>query len=94
MGLHYMEFTVLEEDKKRIVFELDSDHGFCTLLKKELYNDKNVVVATYNVEHPLVSRPKFIVEVSSGKPKDALKKAAERLKKEIKTFKDGVKSLK
>lgn len=90
-----MELKILEEKARRIIFEIDSDHGFCNALKSELLNTSGVVVATYSIDHPLVGKPKFIVETdTSVAPKAALKKAIEKLKKLAADFKKEVKKIK
>jgi DNA-directed RNA polymerase subunit L len=83
-----MELKVYEHTKKRIVFELiGADHTFCNALKKELWNDDTVRAAAYNVAHPLIGIPKFIVETNGQKDaKDVLKAAVNRLKKLNKDF--------
>jgi DNA-directed RNA polymerase subunit L len=69
-----------------MVFELrGTDHTFCNALKQELWNDETVKVAAYNIAHPLVGVPKFIVE-SSGDVKEALLGASSRLQKRNKEF--------
>ena len=81
-----MELNVLESKKHRIVFELrGTDHTFCNALKQELWNDESVKVAAYNINHPLVGVPKFIVE-STGDVKEALAGASQRLQKRNKEF--------
>jgi DNA-directed RNA polymerase subunit L len=81
-----MELKVLEAKKHRIVFELaGTDHTFCNALKQELWNDENVTVSAYMIEHPLIGIPKFVVE-SKGDVKDALKDATKRLQKRNKDF--------
>ncbi len=77
-----MEVKILEESKNRILVEIIGEsHAFCNALKKELYWDKHVKVAAYNIEHPYVANPKIVVETDGQeKPKNALLKAAERIK--------------
>lgn len=88
-----MEISFLEEKKGRIVFELEgADHTFCNALKTELWNDKDVTVATYAIKHPLLPKPKFIVE-SKGDAKKALKEASARLQKQMKAFATAFKKL-
>lgn len=91
-----MEVKILEDKKRRLVFELKgSDHGFCNALKKELWNDDAVTLASYSIEHPLVGVPRFILETSTDKePKDVLKKAIDRLRKQAEQFKAEVKKFK
>ena len=90
-----MELKILEEKARRLVFEIDSDHGFCNALKDELLNTKGVMIATYAIDHPLVGKPRFIVETdTSVEPKAAIKKAVEKLKKEAADFKKEIKKIK
>ncbi|MBN2368334.1 DNA-directed RNA polymerase subunit L [Candidatus Woesearchaeota archaeon] len=77
-----MEFNILEDKKKRLVFELKGeDHTLCNVLREELWNDKSVTVSAYNISHPLIGIPKFIIETDGKDPKKALKDAISRLKK-------------
>jgi len=77
-----MEIKIIEDKKKRLVFELiGEDHTFCNVLREELNNDEAVTAAAYNISHPLIGIPKFIVETSDKEPKKALKDAISRLKK-------------
>ncbi len=77
-----MEINVVEDKKKRLVFELKGEgHTLCNALREELWNDKSVTVSAYNISHPLVGIPKFIIETSGKSPKKALKDAISRLKK-------------
>ena len=57
------------------------DHTLANYLRKELWQDKDVKVAGYNVEHPLVSSPVLIVETSKTSPRKALLSAVDRLEK-------------
>lgn len=72
----------MEESKNRIIVEIVGEsHAFCNALRKELWEDKHVKIAAYNIEHPYVSNPKMIVETDGQeKPKAALLKAAERIR--------------
>lgn len=78
-----MEVKILESDKNSIKVELiGEDHTFANALRKELWNNPNVKLAGYNVEHPLVSNPVLVVD-GDGKqdPKKMLMKAVEDLRK-------------
>jgi DNA-directed RNA polymerase subunit L len=77
-----MEINILEQSKKRIMFELpELDHTFCNILKHELWHDKKVSAATYNIKHPLVGKPIFIVEVDEGDPKKVIIAACKKMHK-------------
>lgn len=85
-----MELQVLESSKKRLKLKvIGSGHTFCNVLVDELWNDKDVEVAAYNIKHPLVGVPELIVETKSGEPKKALHEAVKRLKKTNETAKKG-----
>ena len=82
-----MEIVVIEQTKKKIIFELKgADNTFCNILKKELLADKDVSISTYSVKHPLIGIPKFIIECKGKSPKLALVDACERLTAKNKEF--------
>jgi DNA-directed RNA polymerase subunit L len=82
-----MELIVIEESKTRLEAELKgADHTVCNVVVEELYNDKDVVNAAYNVEHPLVAQPKIIIETKGKEPKKALVEAIARVKKQTADF--------
>lgn len=87
-----MEMKVIEDNKNKLVFELTKvTHGFCNVLKDQLWKNEHVKVAAYRVDHPLVGIPTFIVETDGKEaPKDVLAGAvkklqgvSEKLKKEL-----------
>ena len=90
-----MELKVVENNKKRLVFDLvGADHTFSGALKKELWNDKAIKVSAYNVEHPLIGIPRFIVETEDKDPKKALLDAVKRLEKKNESFLEDAKKIK
>ena len=90
-----MEIKILEEKARRLVFELNSDHGFCSALKHALIETKGVTVATYSIDHPLIGKPRFTVETDTTvEPREAIKKAVEKLKKEAVDFKKEISKIK
>lgn len=79
-----MELEVLKESKKELICFLGGtgvSHTFCNLLKEALNQNKNVEVATYTIDHPLVDRPRILIQ-TDGKvsPKDAFLKAIKQIK--------------
>jgi DNA-directed RNA polymerase subunit L len=83
-----MDIKVLEEDKNHLIIEVDNvGHGFCNLLVKELWNDKNIKSAGYQIEHPLIGKAKIIVESKTDVRKildgtiTRVKKSADEFKK-------------
>ena len=90
-----MEVNVIEDKKKKFVFELKGEgHTLCNALRDELWNDKSVTVSAYNISHPLIGVPKFIVETDGKKsPKKPVKDAISRLKKKNTTLTKEVKKV-
>ena len=77
-----MELKVLEYTKDKLKFNiLGEDHTFSNILRKELWNDKNVEKAGYSLEHALVTSTKFFLETDGKDPKEVMEKAVVRLKK-------------
>jgi len=88
-----MEIKVLENEKNKIVVEIiGEDHTLSNALRKELWNDKNVDVAGYNIEHHLISNP--ILVVDGKNPKKSLLDAVKRLKDKNSELKNKIKDLK
>jgi len=89
-----MEIEILEETKNKIHFKVkEEDHTVLNLLKEELWKDKNVKIAAYRMDHPLIGVPEMTVEVAQGSdPKKAIKDAVKRLEKTLDKFKDEFKS--
>ena len=83
-----MEIKIIEDEKNKLVFEVNGvSHGFCNMLKEELLKDNHVKIATYRVEHPIVNIPKILVETDGADPKKAVLSAVAKLK----TFTDKTK---
>ena len=78
-----MEIKVLENSKTRLMFELKGkSHSFCNTLKDELWNDDSVKVSAYNIKHPLIGVPYFIVETNGKKTaSEAVQDAVKKLQK-------------
>ncbi len=79
-----MEIEILPSEKGSLKVKLvGEDHTFANALRKQLWNNSNVKLAGYNIEHPLVSDPILVLDVDEKQdPKKILLKAAEELKKE------------
>lgn len=84
-----MEINILEEDNKKIEFEiLGEDFTLCNALKDEFWNDEDVEVAASKMDHPLVSHPILILETNKKNPKDVVLKAADSLQTKFKQLKE------
>tara|TARA_Y100000310_G_scaffold295904_1_gene327692 strand:- start:857 stop:1123 length:267 start_codon:yes stop_codon:yes gene_type:complete len=88
-----MEIKVLEKDKGKLKLEvIGEDHTLMNAIRKELWEDKDIEVSGYKIDHLLVGNPVLIVEHKKD-PKKALLYAVERLKKKNKEFKGMVSKL-
>ncbi|USN45640.1 MAG: DNA-directed RNA polymerase subunit L [Candidatus Woesearchaeota archaeon] len=83
-----MEFIIKEKSAHKLVFELEgSTHSLLNVLKRELQEDTDVVVATYSISHPLVGVPTFFLETTAKKsPEAALQDAIKKVKAKNKDF--------
>lgn len=76
-----MEIKVIEKKKNKLKLEIiGEDHTFCNSIRKELWNDKDVKVAGYNIEHTLVSNPVLTLETDKKDPRKVLEATIKRLK--------------
>jgi len=76
-----MELKIIEQDGGLLKFEVVGEgHTLCNALRKELWNDKNVNVAGYNLAHPLIGNPVFAIDCK-GDPKKVLMSCVDRLRK-------------
>jgi DNA-directed RNA polymerase subunit L len=90
-----MELILIEDNKNKLIVDIKgAGHALCNAIKKELWNDKDVKAAAYNVEHPLVGIPRMIVETSGKEARKAVLDAISRLKKQNTEFKKKFSSLK
>ena len=89
-----MKLNFIEDTKNKVVVDIKGeDYTFLNALKDELWNDKDVKVAAFRVDHPLLKVPRLIVETEKTDAKDAIDKAAQRLKKVMAKFGKDVESL-
>jgi len=90
-----MKLKVLKKGKNKLKIEIIGEgHTFCNSLRKELWNDKDVTVAGYNIEHPLVSNPVLTLETGKKDPKKVLEAAIKRLKNKNAKIREAVKASK
>jgi len=90
-----MEIKILEEKKGRLVFNIEGDGStIANMLKKELWNDEHVKASGFNVEHPLINVPTFVLETDGADPKKTVSAALKRIGKQVEKFRDEAKAIK
>lgn len=84
-----MELKKIEDTGKRLIVEFEGETvAFANMIKDKLWDDTSVKEAATIKEHPYLSKPKILVEVSRGSPQTALEKATGKLLDEAKEFRD------
>ena len=90
-----MEINIVEEKKNKLIFEITGEgHTLSNILRKELWNDEHVKTAAYTIDHPLIEKPRFVLETDGADPKKTLIAAAKRVQKELEKTKGEAKELK
>ncbi len=87
-----MDFNILEKEKDKILIEFPTE-GYTLLnpIVEELWKEKEVLEATVIKEHPFLSTSKLWLVAPN--PKTKLKKATERLLKNITQLKEAIKKI-
>ena len=80
-------YTVEKTDKTIMIGFKDYDPTVIEPLMKALNDDKNVALVRYIDVHPELSDVVLYVEVSKGKPEEAVKKATKAVSAYFKTVK-------
>ncbi len=75
-----MEIKVIEisEDYVRLMIK-GEDHTYLNLLQHELVSDENVLLAKYNIVHPLKDEAELMVRTDGKNPVEVIKEANERI---------------
>jgi DNA-directed RNA polymerase subunit L len=83
-----MDVKVLKKTDTEIELEIKGeDHTLLNALKASLLNDKDVKVATYDIEFPGISNPVLFVRTNGSEdPIDAIKKASKALAGDCEAF--------
>ena len=55
------------------------DHTYLNLLQHYLAEDKDVVIAKYNIPHPLVGEPELYVRTNGANPLEVIRRANEKI---------------
>jgi len=90
-----MELNIIEDKKDRIVFEIKGEgHTLSNMLRKELWNDSHVKIATYQIEHPEVGIPRIILETDGADTRKTILTAVKKIQKDLDKIKTESKVLK
>lgn len=86
-----MRLKVLKRTPEEMKIEVEGEgHIFCNLLESVLLEDEDVEFASYDITHPLISKPVVSVRTKKGKkPEEALKGAVEKILQRGKELSEG-----
>ncbi len=88
-----MEIEFLKNEKNKIEFIVKGeDHTLCNALRKELWDESDVDIAAYNIDHPLIGDPVMLVETKKTDAKKAVLNASASLRKKVGELKKSVNS--
>jgi DNA-directed RNA polymerase subunit L len=89
-GCDEMELEVVQKDENSLKFFLKGEeHTLANLLRRVLKQDEHVTYAAYKVSHPLIDqrKPVFVIKTDGKEtPKEALIKAAQKIKEQVNEF--------
>ncbi len=75
-----MEVKVLEMEENYIKLLIKGeDHTYLNLLQHYLLEDESVVIAKYDIPHPLQDRAELVVRTKGKNPLEAIKEANEKI---------------
>lgn len=77
-----MEINITEQGKNRLQATfVGADHTVCNVVANELWADKSVKAAAYTIDHPLVGKPKMVIDTDGKNPIESIVDACKRVKK-------------
>ena len=85
-----MKVKVLENKTNELKLEID-DSTICEALRKELWEDKTLVQASYSRKHP-IENPILLIQTEGKSAKKALQDAIARLEKKSEEFAKSIKA--
>ena len=88
-----VETVKSEKNELRLKFS-EIDQGFLNFIKSAVWEDSATQMAGFNIDHPMVGHPTFILKTKGKSAKDVWNKALESANKQISTFESQIKKLK
>ena len=90
-----MEIETIKSEKNELRLRFNEiDQGFLSLIKSCLWEDSTTELAGFNIDHPIVGNPTFILKTKGRSAKDVWNKSLERANKQISDFESKIKTLK
>ncbi len=81
-----MEIAVVKEGNGELELRVDGEETLVQAIRYYLLQDENVEFAAFKREHPLKGYFRLYVKVKEGDPREAIAKAIDKMKADLKTF--------
>ncbi len=82
-----MAVKILNQEKNLIEVDFgDVDQSLANLMVERLNDHKDVEMAAYKVEHPVLSTPHFILRTKKGDATKLFMETLEEIKKDVESF--------
>ena len=86
-----MEVEIINAEKNFIEFYLKGEkHSFPTLLKLYLLKDSAVVFASYDLDHPIIGTPRFVVRTDGKTALKVVENAVKEIIKDVEEMRKGL----
>jgi DNA-directed RNA polymerase subunit L len=82
-----MKIEILNQTEKELELRImEEGHTLMSILRKELFNDPDVIHTGYMLKHPLIKEVRFFLKTKEKSPKEALETALKNLSVKLDEF--------
>ena len=86
-----MEVEIIKSEKNFVEFYLKGEkHSFPSLLKLYLLKDSAVVFASYDLDHPIIGTPRFVVRTDGKVALKVVENAVKTIIKDVEEMRKGL----
>ncbi len=84
----------MREEKNEMELVFEGEETLVPVIKRYLLEDEDVEMAAFRREHPLTGKITLFVRTKRGSPREAVRRALERIRADLKQFLKEFKSMK
>lgn len=88
-----MNVSVVREGENEIEIVFEGEDTLVPVVKHYLLEDDDVEIAAFRREHPLTGKMYLFVRTKKGRPRDAIRRALERIRADLSQFLKEFKSM-
>ena len=82
-----MKIEILNQTEKELELRIiEEGHTLMSVLRRELFNDPDVIHTGYMLKHPLIKEVRFFLKTKEKSPKEALETALKNLSAKLDEF--------